>query len=283
MFDKNHPMKRIFSPVLISICFSCSTQAQTDSGQAKPQFKVSVNYNSNLNYYGRTDSLKSSGVFPLAELWFKNFYVNAAPVFVNNITSSFDYAGTVATAGYMSVSDDKKWFSNFYVVKPFYESNSQLVQSALKLQGAFSITYLNKLINITGGADVKISDKTDFGITAGVDHVFRKQFADNSVLVIDPSAFLYAGTQQFTSTYYKRNSFVPVPISGQTVSEEVKKLNILSFEFSMPVIFTKKKFQLLFSPAYVIPQNLITVQGHPDLSERGQEMFYVTIGAKIIL
>ena len=276
-------MKRLVTPVLICICFSCCLQAQTDSGQTKPQFKVSVNYNSNLNYYGRTDSLKSSGVFPLAELWFKNFYVNAAPVFVNNITSSFDYAGTVATAGYMSVSDDKKWFSNFYVVKPFYESNSQLVQSALKLQGAFSITYLNKLINITGGADVKISDKTDFGITAGVDHVFRKQFADNSVLVIDPSAFLYAGTQQFTSTYYKRNSFVPVPISGQTVSEEVKKLNILSFEFSMPVIFTKKKFQLLFSPAYVIPQNLITVQGHPDLSERGQEMFYVTIGAKIIL
>jgi hypothetical protein len=204
-------------------------------------------------------------------------------VFVNNSASSFDYAGTVATAGYMSISENKKWFNNFYIVKPFYQSNSQVLQAALKLQGAFSITYLNKLINITCGADVKISDKTDFGITTGVDHVFRKQFSDNSVLVIDPSAFLYAGTQQFTSTYYKRNSFIPVPIPGQAVSEEVKKLNILSYEFSIPVIFTKKKFQVLFSPAYVIPQNLITVQGHPDLSERGQKMFYVTIGAKIIL
>ena len=276
-------MKRLVTPVLICICFSCCLQAQTDSGQTKPQFKVSVNYNSNLNYYGRTDSLKSSGVFPMAELWFKNFYINAAPVFVNNSASSFDYAGTVATAGYTSISDNKKWFNNFYIVKPFYQSNSQLLQAALKLQGAFSITYLNKLINITCGADVKISDKTDFGITTGVDHVFRKQFSDNSVLVIDPSAFLYAGTQQFTSTYYKRNSFIPAPIPGQAVSEEVKKLNILSYEFSIPVIFTKKKFQVLFSPAYVIPQNLITVQGHPDLSERGQKMFYVTIGAKIIL
>jgi len=276
-------MKRLVTPVLICICFSCCLQAQTDSGQTKPQFKVSVNYNSNLNYYGRTDSLKSSGVFPMAELWFKNFYINAAPVFVNNAASSFDYAGTVATAGYMSISDNKKWFNNFYIVKPFYQSNSQLLQAALKLQGAFSITYLNKLINITCGADVKISDKTDFGITTGVDHVFRKQFSDNSVLVIDPSAFLYAGTQQFTSTYYKRNSFIQAPIPGKAVSEEVKKLNILSYEFSIPVIFTKKKFQVLFSPAYVIPQNLITVQGHPDLSERGQKMFYVTIGAKIIL
>jgi hypothetical protein len=44
--------------------------------------------------------------------------------------------------------------------------------------------------------------------------------------VIDPSAFLYAGTQQFTSTYYKRNSFIQAPIPGKAVSEEVKKLNI---------------------------------------------------------
>jgi len=277
-------MKKIFIPALISICFSCYLEAQTDSTEnSKPQFKLSVNYNSNLNYYGRTDSLRSSGIFPLAELWFKNFYINAAPVFVNNASASFDYAGTVTTAGYLFISDDKKWFNNFYIVKPFYESNSQLVQSALKLQGAFSITNLNKLINITGGADVKFSDKVDFGFTAGIDHIFRKQFADNSVLVLDPSAFLYAGTQQFTNTYYKRNNFLGLPGPGQTVSEEVKKLNILSYEFSMPVIFTKDKFQLLLTPAYVIPQNLITVQGRPDLSERGKEMFYVTIGAKIIL
>ena len=167
-------MKKIFTLALINSCFACYLQAQTDSTEnSKPQFKLSANYNSNLNYYGRTDSLRSSGFFPLAELWFKNFYINAAPVFVNNASASFDYAGTVATAGYLFISDDKKWFNNFYLVKPFYESNSPLVQSALKLQGAVSITNLNKLINITGGADVKVSDKVDFGITAGLDHIFH--------------------------------------------------------------------------------------------------------------
>ena len=78
-------------------------QAQTDSAAAKSktEFKLGVYYNSNLNYYGRTDSLRSSGFFPMAELWFgKGFYINAAPVFVNNAVSSFEYAGTVATAGY---------------------------------------------------------------------------------------------------------------------------------------------------------------------------------------
>jgi len=284
MFIKYHLMKKIFTLAIINSYFACYLQAQTDSTEnSTPQFKLSVNYNSNLNYYGRTDSLRSSGFFPLAELWFKNFYINAAPVFVNNASTSFDYAGTVATAGYLFISDDKKWFNNFYLVKPFYESNSQLVQSALKLQGAFSITNLNKLINITGGADVKFSDKVDFGITAGIDHIFRKQFGDNSVLVVDPSAFLFAGTQQFTNSYFKRNNLLLLPGAGQTVSEEVKKLNILSYEFSMPVIFAKDKFQLLLTPAYVIPENLIIVQGRPDLSERGKKMFYTTIAAKIIL
>jgi hypothetical protein len=101
--------------------------------------------------------------------------------------------------------------------------------------------------------------------------------------VIDPSAFLFAGTQQFANSYIKRSNFINFPFPGQTVSEEVKSFNILSYEFSMPVIFAKDKFQLLLTPAYVIPQNLIIVQDRPDLSEIGKKLFYITIGAKVIL
>jgi hypothetical protein len=278
-------MKKLFLLAISYVCFTCCLQAQTASTPKTTfQFKLSANYNSNLNYYGRTDSLKSSGFFPLVELWFnENFYITVAPVFVNNSSVSFDYAGTVATAGYQFTANDKKWFGNFYLVKPFYESTSQLVQSALKAQGAFTLTNLNKVINITGGADVKFSDKVDFGITGGLDHIFRKQFADNSVLVVDPSAYLFAGTQQFTNTYYKQNNFLFLPGAGQRASENVKNFNVLSYEFSMPVIYAKDKFQLLITPAYVFPQNLITIEGRPDLSERGKEMFYATVGVKLIL
>ena len=278
-------MKKILILILVSVCFGCFVQAQTDSTKkSKPQLKLSVNYNSNLNYYGRTDSLRSSGFFPLAELWFtENFYIDAAPIFVNNESASFEYAGTVAAAGYQFFTSDKKWFGNFYVLKPFYESNSQLVQSALKAQGAFSLTNLNKLVNVIGGADVKYSDKLDFGVTGGLDHIFRKQFEDNSVLVVDPSAYLFAGTQEFTRSYYKKSNFLIFPGVGQTVSQEVKNFNILSYEFSVPIIYAKQKFQLLFTPAYVIPQNLITVEGRPDLSEQGKKTLYAAVGFKLIL
>jgi hypothetical protein len=49
----------------------------------------------------------------------------------------------------------------------------------------------------------------------------------------------------------------------------------------MPVIFAKGTVMILAIPAYVIPKNLIKVENRSDLSERGKEMFYATLGAKI--
>jgi hypothetical protein len=39
----------------------------------------------------------------------------------------------------------------------------------------------------------------------------------------------------------------------------------------------------LLTPSYILPQNLVTVAGRPDLSERGQNTFYATIGLKYTL
>lgn len=280
-------MKRLLygSSTIIALLFSIAVRAQSDSVAEKnnTQFKLGIFYNSNLNYYGRTDSLRSSGVFPIAELWFsKNFYINAAPVFVNNQSVSMQYAGTVTTVGYQ-FNEAGKLSGNIYFVKPFYKDNSQLVQSALKAQAAFTLTKPTKIINITGGSDIKFSDKIDYGLTGGLDHIFRHQFDDQSVLVVDPSAYVFAGTQQFTKSYYTKSNFLLFPGAQQLVSESVRNFNILSYEFSMPVIFAKGKFQAIVIPAYVLPQNLITVPGRADLSERGRDMFYVTAGAKIVL
>jgi hypothetical protein len=233
-----------------------------------------------LNYYGRTDSLKSTGVFPLAELWLsKDVYINAAPVFVNNAIQAMDYSGTVTSIGYLHTTD--KWISNLYFLKPFYKQSSQLVQSALKAQAGMSFSKLNKVINFSFGSDVKLSDKIDFGATAGIDHLIKKQLGNQSVLVIDPSAYAYAGTQNFTNTYYKKKAgFLFLPGNSEQVSESVTKFNILAYEFSVPVVYARGKWMALLTPSYILPQNLVTISGRPDLSEKGQEMFYATIGLK---
>ncbi len=255
--------------------------AQSDSSEKqKPKFKFSINYNSALNYYGRTDSLKSTGVFPLAELWFtKDFYINAAPVFINNSGQSFGYAGTVTSLGYLHATD--KWISNLYLLKPFYKQSSELVQSALKAQAGASFSKLNKILNINFGGDVKYSDKPDFGAIAGMDHLIKKQLSNKDVLVIDPSFYAYAGTQNFTNTYYKKKAgFLFFPGNAEPVTENVQKFNILAYEFSVPVVYVKGKWMLLLTPSYILPQNLITIANRPDLSERGENMFYATAGLK---
>ncbi len=268
--------------LLLLISYLSNSQSQTADEKKKTEFKISANYNTGLNYYGRVDSLHSSGFFPLAELWLnESFYINAAPVFVNNSAASFQYAGTIASVGYQFKSKNK-WLGNIYLVKPFYQESSELVQSALKAQTGMTMTWLNKIVNVTGGADAKFSDKTDYGLTAGLDHIFRYQINNKTVVVIDPSAYINAGTQQFTKSYLKRtSSFLFFPGSEQMATESAQKFNILSYEFSVPVIFATGKLQLLFTPAYVLPQNLLMVEGRPDLSERGENMLYATLGAKM--
>lgn len=269
-------MRSTFVTIWLCCLSAIATYAQSDSADKKTQFRLGLYYNSHLNYYGRTDSLRSSGVFPLAELVFgSGIYINAAPVFVNNAVSRFEYAGTVATAGYR-FNKKNKFAGNIYVVKPIYKDNSELVQSALKAQLSSQFTWLNKVINLTGGADLKLSDNLDYGATAGIDHIFRFEPGGGVVLVIDPSAYINAGTQRFSKTYYKKSSFLFFPGVEQEVTESVNQFKVLSYEFSMPVIIAKGKFQFLANPAYVLPQNLV-------VTERGENMFYITIGAKVNL
>jgi hypothetical protein len=276
-FFKTHPMKKIF--FLLATTISIYSQAQ-DSTVRKVQLKLSLNYNSNLNYFGRTDSLKSTGFFPLAEVWLgEKFYVNAAPVFVNNSMQKMEYAGTITTVGYQKTSE--KWMTNLFVLKPYYTAGSQLVQSALKSQAGFSVSALNKILNLTLGGDAKFSDKTDFGATAGVDHIIRKENNNGGVIVIDPSFYAYAGTQNFTNTYNKKKGGLPLLQGSNTqVTEQVQQFNILAYEASIPFIYAKDKWMFLATPSYILPQNLITVAGRPDLSERGENMFYITLGLK---
>ena len=278
-------MKQLLKLAAIAVSLfvlqSATAQSTTDSSEKlNPQFKLSVNYNSNLNFFGRTDSLKSSGLFPLAEFWLSSkFYINAAPVFVNNAVQQFDYAGTVATIGYQNVTPD--WITGLYLTKPFYQESSELVQSALQLQSGVNLTYRNNIVNINAGGNVMFSDKADFSTSGGLDHIIRIQ-NNNSVIVIDPSVYVYAGTQNFQRTYYRKNNtgLLPLPGRDQRVTEDVSRFSILAYEASVPVIYAKGKVMLIATPSYIIPQNLVNVPGRPDLSERGENTFYTTLTAK---
>lgn len=268
---------------LMITCLHSITKAQTidSTGKEWSVFRLGVNYNSNLNYFGRTDSLRSSGFFPMAEVWFTpGLYINAAPVFINNSVQHFEYAGTVVTAGYQFNSKDK-WIGNVYALKPLYKESTELVQASLKAQTGMILTYVNPVLNINVGGDLKFSEQTDVGATAGLDHIIRVPVKEGNVLAIDPSAYVYAGTQQFSTTHYKKNNFLFLPGNEERITETSSQFNILAYEFSIPVIFATKKLELTATPSYIIPKNLLEIPGQPALSEQGKETFYITLGAKV--
>ncbi len=105
-----------------------------------------------------------------------------------------------------------------------------------------------------------------------------------NAIAVNPSAYVYAGTQNITQTYYKKNQFLGIPTGqNQQVTENVNRFNILSYEMSLPLVFVAGKFNASVTGSYVMPKSLIAVANRPDLTERGKNMFYVTVGVGVRL
>jgi hypothetical protein len=273
--------------LFLSLPFLSISQNDT-SLPKKNVFTAGVNYQSALHYFGRTDSLNSRGLFPTIGFQLKEgFYVNSNFIFVYNKTSSLNYNGNIVEGGFR-LPQTRNFSGNIFYTQFLYKDKSQLVQSALKSQTGINLVYNNKLVNVSIGGDAKFSDKTDFGATAGLDHLFLYLIPNTKyALAINPSAYAYAGTQNFTNTYYKKQNvnILPLPVGNQQrlVTENSTRFNILAYEFSAPVVLVAGKFNASITPSYVMPQSLIQVANRPDLSERGKNMFYVSAGVGVRL
>jgi opacity protein-like surface antigen len=271
-------MKKIYLVMLALVPIMSFAQNADSTAEKKSEFTASINYQSNLHYFGRTDSLKSSGLFPIIGYQLKNgLYVQGTAVFVQNPSTPFSYTGASAELGY-KFPESKHFEGNVFVSKFFYKDQSVLVQSALNAQTGVNLTYKNKILNVNLGGDLKFSDRTDIGATAGVDHLFVKKIEGwkNSAVAIMPSATINAGTQNFTQTYIDKGNVLVVPVTRQR-TENVETFNILSYEFSAPVVLVAGKVNAYVVPSYVMPQNLLTN------IEKGENLFYVTVGLGIRL
>ena len=259
------------------------TQETNSKETKKNEFSASVNYQSALHYFGRTDSLKSSGLFPSIGFQSKTgLYAQGNFIFVQNKSMPVTYTGTTIEAGYR-FPESEHFTGNLFYSQFLYKDQSTLVQSALKSQTGLNLAYTNKILNLNGGVDLKFSNQTDMGATLGVDHLFLfTKGMKNSAIAVNPSAYAYFGTQKFTNTYLEKKSVLGIPVTQQTTSQSTQ-FNVLSYEVSMPVVLVLGKFNASVTPSYVIPQNLVSVAGRPDLSERGKEMLYVTLSVGVKL
>ena len=274
--------------IAISILFVFSSNnsfSQDDTTETRKNvFTAGVNYQSRLHYFGRTDELKSNGLFPSIGYELKQgFYGNANIIFINNAANSISYTGAVIEGGF-KFPEKNKWSGNIFYSHFLYNSNSVLVQSALNSQAGINGVYSNDIINLNAGADVKFSDRTDFGITAGVDRLFIYSIPDTkNAVAVNPSFYVYAGSQNFTETYSENSGRSRRGGIGTSTKKQVTGFNILAYEFSAPIVFVTGKFNASLTPSYILPQNLYTVPNRPDISETGGNMLYWSAGIGVRL
>ena len=87
--------------IVIGLFTFCTSNSQNIQDSAKNEFSASINYQSNLHYFGRVDSLKSSGILPVIGLKSKTgLYLNSTFIFVQNAATPLNYAATILEAGY---------------------------------------------------------------------------------------------------------------------------------------------------------------------------------------
>src|SRR5687767_874054 len=105
-------MKKLIILSVPILLFASKTFSQSDStvSDSTKKFRVSlgINYNSHLNYFGRTDSIKSSGFFPTLELNFgKHRYARASAIFSYSKGVNPMYNRSVVQAGYQFNSNNQ--------------------------------------------------------------------------------------------------------------------------------------------------------------------------------
>jgi hypothetical protein len=271
-------MKKVIALFTLACICLISQAQQADSAIAskkKITFTTGVAFNSGLNYYGRTDSLKSQAIYPFAGITLHNgLYLFSNFIFINNAVAT-TYAATIVEAGYKFKNKKETWRGNIFGSRFFYNAAVSLVQSVVKEQAGINLAHTNKVISINGGADAKFSNQTDFGAYVGLDHAFRfDSVGKRGVIVITPAAYSYFGTQRFTKTWMQEKRFLLFPVGEQAITQSSSRFSIMSYELSCPIIYGIGKMNLILTPAYVIPQNVVTANGTG--SQKADNLFYTT-------
>jgi hypothetical protein len=67
--------------------------------------------------------------------------------------------------------------------------------------------------------------------------------------------------------------FLLLPVGEQAVTQSSSRLSVMSYELSCPVVYGMGKMNIIVTPAYVIPQNVIAANGD---AQKGENLFYTS-------
>jgi len=302
-----HTMKPvyIYSLVLLSlnIFSSEAVKAQSykvltyDSVKEKSQIRIGLRYTNDYVYMGRSDSAKAPYLSPSIGYYHKSgFFLRSS---LSYLTAKDDGRIDMITASAGYDHYVKNWVLGASVSQYFFSDYSYNVMAEMSSYLNAYVGYDFSLFTLYGDASLGFSGSTD--VFAGVE-ISRTFYALRGNLLVTPSAYMNAGTQQYYNEYYTYRSTQtgaggggkgkgtgggsqPPATTTQTLQvEESDQFKILDYEAGFNVTYKIRKLRIFVSPTWTFPVNPATlVNDQGEYQETLTNGFYWSTGIRIIL
>ncbi|MBO9618910.1 MAG: hypothetical protein J7539_07735 [Niabella sp.] len=268
---------KLLALALLTVVSISQVNAQDDK---KTTVTVGVNYQNNLQYLGRVDSVKTPLIVPNVRLSLKNgLYAEADGYFGLN---SGKLDGGYIAAGYELSKD--KWGMGIGLSKYIFNASSDIVKSDIStsLEAYFYRDF--KVVTFNVEPSYNFGSAGDFVLGTGLSKDIELGDSKGKFL-LTPKLYLWLGSQNFVEQHYIRKGKGKGKGNGGTTvaSSDVNKFNLMSVEASLPFSYTiNKKFKLLAEPLLAFPQNYKVLGGYYASSAYPNPIFIMKVGVAYI-
>jgi hypothetical protein len=263
-----------------------------DSIQEKSQLRVGVRYSSDYVYMGRSDSVKAPYLSPSIGYYHKSgFFLRSSVSYLTakeearidmvNITGGYDFYLNDLTIG-GSIS------------QYFFSDLSYNVMAEMSTYVNAYVGYDFSIFTLYGDASLGFSGSTD--VFAGIE-LSRTFYGIRNKLLITPSVYMNAGSQQYYNAYYAnrstqtgnggkgkgKGSQTPVAPNQSYQVEESDQFKILDYEAGINVTYKIKNIRVFATSTWVFPVNPATLANDQgEYMEELQNGFYWSSGIRLI-
>lgn len=251
-------MKAYILAICILIAGSTQAQDSTEESTSTPPHsygKMSISYLSNSVYNGRKDSIPQPYASATLGYYHKSgiYVTGSLNYLISSTQSRLDLVELTAGYSFSKVN----WDGDFSGYKSFYNNESKNVRSGISggLDGytSYDLGFIKP--SVQGG--LTFGKKTDYLLGVGLEHGFE---LFDEMLELTPSFLANAGSNNYYGTYYEYKTFGKRRKNGtyKTVAVDVtdaSRFKWQALEFSLPMAYDAGKFEIGFTPCYVIPVN----------------------------
>lgn len=271
------PFEKIITLIFALTCFHNLLMAQEDilkdeniKDSDSSYVSLSLNYISDAVFMGRRDSISAPYLYTSLMYHHKSgFYASGSASYLTKadesrvdlflLTGGFDFA-------------IKKLDGDISLTTYFFNEDSYNVLSEVSTDLTAGLEYDFKIFDLGLSASSYFGNdsSTDFFLTSEVSHDY---ITKNEKFQFSPTIGISFGTQNFYDQYYVNNRFGTGrgQSSGQgqgnastlestTVQlNESEKFTLMAIEFSLPIWYEYKSFNVVVVPTFVIPQNESTL------------------------